>query len=119
MFFFVLRVRVTVIWRVPVHSNPNRNHSHRRSLDVRIGRKYKKQSSQNQANPAGVILIRILSPCAKKFAWLVVKAIQRMPAPTNSSEVRSFMGMINYFNQFYPMLAHHAADLNRLLKKDV
>ena len=36
-----------------------------------------------------------------------IKAIQDMPIPTNQAELRSFLGMVTYFSQFFPRLLYH------------
>ena len=48
-----------------------------------------------------------------------LKAVQLMRSPQNQSELRTFLSMVNYFNQFFPRLSEYAAPLNILLKKDV
>ncbi|XP_030850192.1 uncharacterized protein K02A2.6-like [Strongylocentrotus purpuratus] len=54
-----------------------------------------------------------ISPDPKK-----VEAIQSMPAPQNVSEVRSFLGMVNYCARFIPGLASVSAPLRHLTKAD-
>ena len=46
------------------------------------------------------------------------RAIHQMNAPQNEAELRSFLGVINYFNQFFPHMAEYTSPLNYLLKKD-
>ncbi|BHF72892.1 hypothetical protein SprV_0401596300 [Sparganum proliferum] len=46
------------------------------------------------------------------------RAIQRMPAPKNVSQLRSFLGLISYYSAFLPSLHDVRAPLNRLLQKD-
>ncbi|BHF77390.1 hypothetical protein SprV_0602049500 [Sparganum proliferum] len=46
------------------------------------------------------------------------RAIQRMPAPKNVSQPRSFLGLIRYYSAFLPSLHEVRAPLNRLLQKD-
>ena len=48
-----------------------------------------------------------------------IKAVQLMRSPQNQSELRTFLSMVNYFNQFFPKLSEYTAPLNTLLKKDV
>ena len=43
-------------------------------------------------------------------------AIQRAPAPCNVRELRSFLGMINYYKKFVPNLSTDVHPLNALLK---
>ena len=48
-----------------------------------------------------------------------VKAIQEAPEPKNLVELRSFLGMINYYSRFLPNLSHRLAPLYNLLKRGV
>ena len=41
-----------------------------------------------------------------------------MPFPQNQAELRSFLGMVNYYDRFTPGLATKCAVLNELLHKD-
>ena len=47
-----------------------------------------------------------------------IKAIAEMPEPKNQAELRSFLGMVNYFDRFVPGLATTCAPLNSLLQKN-
>jgi hypothetical protein len=47
-----------------------------------------------------------------------VAAIRDIPIPTNAKEVRSFLGVINYYLRFLGNLAGKVEPLNRLLKKN-
>ena len=47
-----------------------------------------------------------------------IAAIRHMKAPTNVSELRTVLGMINYLGRFIPQLSHHLAPMNKLLCKD-
>ena len=47
-----------------------------------------------------------------------LQAIVQAPAPTNVPELRSFLGLINYYGKFIPNAATFLAPLNRLLRKD-
>ena len=47
-----------------------------------------------------------------------IKAIVDMPEPNNPKELRSFLGMVNYYDRFTPGLASKCACLNDLLHKD-
>ena len=47
-----------------------------------------------------------------------VKAITAMPDPQNQSELRSFLGMVQYYDRFIPGLATNCAVLNNLLQKN-
>ena len=46
-----------------------------------------------------------------------VKAISDAPAPRTVSELRSYLGMINYYNHYLPQLSMVLNPLLRLLKK--
>ena len=41
-----------------------------------------------------------------------------MPNPNNQKELRSFLGMVNYYDRFTPGLASKCANLNDLLHKE-
>lgn len=45
--------------------------------------------------------------------------IQNFPAPTNISELRGFLGLVNQLGHFVPDLAHMCKPLRELLKKNV
>ena len=47
-----------------------------------------------------------------------LKAIVEAPAPKNVQELRSFLGLINYYGKFIPNAATILAPLNDLLRKD-
>ena len=55
-----------------------------------------------------------LRPTAEK-----VKAISEAPEPKNAAELRSFLGMINYYGRFLPNMSTQLAPLYHLLRKDV
>ena len=48
-----------------------------------------------------------------------VKAIECYPAPTNLKELRSFLGLMNYYHKFIPGYAAIALPLYQLTRKDV
>ena len=48
-----------------------------------------------------------------------VRAVKEAPAPTCKSELRSFLGLINYYTKFLPNLSSTLSPLYRLIKKDV
>lgn len=48
-----------------------------------------------------------------------VAAIRNAPAPTNTKELRSVLGLINYYNRFIPRSATLLQPLNKLLRKGV
>ena len=47
-----------------------------------------------------------------------IAAVREFLPPTNLTEVRSFMGLINYYRRFIPDLARIAAPIQNLTKKD-
>ncbi|XP_077232289.1 putative mitochondrial protein AtMg00860 [Tasmannia lanceolata] len=47
-----------------------------------------------------------------------VRAIQEWQAPEKVTELRSFLGLVNYYRRFIPENSHRAAPLTDLLKKD-
>ncbi|XP_064462484.1 uncharacterized protein LOC135373169 [Ornithodoros turicata] len=53
------------------------------------------------------------SPSPKK-----VSAVLNMPEPTNVSEPRAFLGMVQHYSKFIPGLADLSAPLNKLLRKN-
>ncbi|XP_033986453.1 uncharacterized protein K02A2.6-like [Trematomus bernacchii] len=55
-----------------------------------------------------------LHPVEKK-----VKAIMEAPNPTNVTELKSYLGLLNYYNTFLPNLATLLAPLRELLRQDV
>ncbi|CAC5378002.1 unnamed protein product [Mytilus coruscus] len=46
-----------------------------------------------------------------------VKAITEAPEPKNVTELKSYLGMLNYYNRFLPDLPSKLAPLHKLLKK--
>ena len=47
-----------------------------------------------------------------------IEAILQMPSPQDKTELRRFMGMINYLGKFVPNLSDITAPLRQLLEKD-
>ncbi|XP_043917844.1 uncharacterized protein K02A2.6-like [Protopterus annectens] len=47
-----------------------------------------------------------------------VKAIQQAPAPTNVTELKAYLGLLNYYNRFLPNLSTLLAPLHKLLRKE-
>lgn len=59
--------------------------------------------------------VQVLHPVEKK-----VKAIMEAPAPTNVTELKSYLGLLNYYNKFLPnLVAPLLAPLHELLRQDV
>lgn len=55
-----------------------------------------------------------ISPCPER-----VKAIRDMSTPKNITELKRFMGMVNYLGRFLPLLSTVKHPLSDLLKGDV
>jgi len=47
-----------------------------------------------------------------------VRAIKEAPSPKNVAELRSFLGLVNYYGKFLPELSTVLAPLYQLLHKD-
>ena len=47
-----------------------------------------------------------------------IRAIVEAPAPTNVSQLRAFLGLVNYYSKFLPSLSSVLAPLYRLLRKN-
>ena len=54
-----------------------------------------------------------IQPTAEK-----VKAVQNAPAPQDISQLKSFLGLVNYYGKFLPDLSNVLAPLYRLLQKE-
>lgn len=48
-----------------------------------------------------------------------VKAIKEAPIPTNPSDLKSFLGMLNFYGKFIPSLSSTLEPLHMLLRKDI
>ena len=48
-----------------------------------------------------------------------VKAIKEAPTPTNPSELKSYLGMLNFYGKFMPNLLSTLEPLHELLRKDI
>lgn len=55
-----------------------------------------------------------LSPCEEK-----VKAIAKVPTPKDAAQLKSYLGMVNYYSKFVPNLSIRLAPLYELIKKNV
>ena len=47
-----------------------------------------------------------------------IRAIQEAPTPKNVRQLRSFLGLVNYYGKFVPNLAALLHPLNQLLTKE-
>ena len=48
-----------------------------------------------------------------------VKAVQNAPTPENTSQLKSFLGLVNFYGKFLPHLSSVLSPLNNLLRKGV
>ncbi|KAL5577457.1 hypothetical protein UlMin_019156 [Ulmus minor] len=46
-----------------------------------------------------------------------IEAVSKWPAPTNVTEIRSFLGLAGYYRRFIEIFSSHAAPLTALTKK--
>ena len=56
---------------------------------------------------------------AAGFHPIETKVIQEAPAPKTPTELRSFLGMLNFYGKFIPNLSSILEPLHSLLRKDV
>ena len=47
-----------------------------------------------------------------------VEAVKEAPRPTNQTQLRSFLGLLQYYSKFIPHLSTMIGPLNALLSKD-
>jgi hypothetical protein len=47
-----------------------------------------------------------------------LEAVQEVPVPKNVSELKSFLGLVNYYGKYIPSLSSTLEPLHRLLRKD-
>lgn len=47
-----------------------------------------------------------------------VTAIEEAPTATTVTELKAYLGLLNYYNKFLPNLATHLAPLHKLLRKE-
>ena len=47
-----------------------------------------------------------------------IRALRDAPVPRNVSQLKSFLGMLNYYNKFLPKQSHNLAPLHKLLQKN-
>ena len=59
----------------------------------------------------------IIEDCMLKPDIDKVNAIRNFPRPTTKKQLRSFLGILNFYNRFVPHLASHLSLLTNLLKK--
>lgn len=49
---------------------------------------------------------------------IIVKAVSEMPSPTNITELRQMLGLVNYLGKFFPGLSSVLHPITELLKKE-
>ncbi|CAG2227155.1 unnamed protein product [Mytilus edulis] len=54
-----------------------------------------------------------------QFVESKVEAIDKAPSPTNVTELKAYLGMLNYYNRFLANLSHLLKPLHVLLQKDI
>ena len=59
----------------------------------------------------------IIDSCGLHPSNAKVKAVKEAPAPTTVTELRAFLGLINYYHKFLPNLSTVLAPLHALLRK--
>ena len=70
-----------------------------------------------------------MSPCVKYLGNCIdvqglhptsdkVEAIQKAPTPKNLTQLRAYLGLLNYYNRFLPNLSSELAPLYKLLRKN-
>ena len=67
--------------------------------------------------PSVVYLGHTISPAGLQPTDEKVKALKEAPAPQNVSQLKSFLGLLNYYGKFIPNLSTLLAPLHRLLRK--
>lgn len=48
-----------------------------------------------------------------------ISAVMNFPRPASHKEIKSFLGLCNYYRRFIPNFSHIAEPLNKLLRKDI
>ena len=48
-----------------------------------------------------------------------VQAVNDAPSPRNTTELKSYLGLLTYYSKFIPNMSTTLAPVNRLLSKDV
>ncbi|KAK3091772.1 hypothetical protein FSP39_022529 [Pinctada imbricata] len=61
----------------------------------------------------------VISADGVKPSYARIEAIRELPAPTNVTELRRIIGMINYLGRFVPNMATIISPITELLKEDV
>ncbi len=101
----------------------NTETKHLKNLDkvlsrLQVGARLKKQKCYfmlpSVEHLGHVISEKGIQPTDKK-----VQAIHAAPIPTNQSQLKSFLGLINYYCKFLPNFSHTLAPLYRLLQTKV
>ena len=59
----------------------------------------------------------IVDQCSLRPTQEKIRAIKEAPTPTNVTELKSFLGLLNYYNRFLPNLCETLKPLHSLLQK--
>jgi len=65
-----------------------------------------------------VYILHLISKSGIKKEPKKIEAVQKMPRPTNITELRAFIGLVNYYGRFIKNLSNILHPLNKLLKKN-
>lgn len=79
----------------------------------------RKPSKCHFALPEVKYLGHILSKDGNKVDLSKIDAVQSFPNPKNQKELRSFLGLCNYYRRFVKRYSKITSPLNALLSKDV
>ena len=63
------------------------------------------------------VLCHTINAQGLKPSHFKISAIADAPVPNNVSELKSFLGLVNYYGKFLPTLASHLSPLYQLLNK--
>ena len=86
---------------------------------LRVNKLYVKKSKCEFMTDSVEFLGHVVSKNGVSTDPKKTEAINSWPVPTNVSELRSFLGLANYYHKFIYGFASLAAPLNDLLRKDV
>ena len=76
-----------------------------------------KRSKYTFATTSVEYLGRIIDSTGLHPSPAKVQAIQKAPAPTNITELRAFLGLVNYYHKFLPNLSSTLSPLHILVRK--
>ena len=108
---------VCMIDDILIHGSTQEEHDQRLAAVLERLQQAKVTINQSVSSPKVKFLGQILDGSGVQPDPDKVEAIQAMKAPTNITEVRRFLGMINQLSKFTPNLAQMAKSLRDLLCK--